>query len=61
MAGVKVVLGTDGQGVEVTSIEDEYELLELYLRHHPDLTLKPRDYFNKVVKNSQELRNLMLR
>jgi hypothetical protein len=57
--GVKVVLGTDGQGVEVTLIEDEYELLEHYLRHHPDLTSKPRDYFNEVVKNSEELRNLM--
>lgn len=31
-AGVKVALGSDGQGVEVTSIHTEYHLAEEYLK-----------------------------
>ncbi|MEA5498285.1 hypothetical protein VB834_14875 [Limnoraphis robusta Tam1] len=60
LAEVKVVLGTDGQGVEVTSIKDEYELLENYLYLHPKLSSNPTKYFDQIVNNSLELRNLML-
>ncbi|MBC2694035.1 MAG: hypothetical protein HF982_01890 [Desulfobacteraceae bacterium] len=58
-AGVKVALGSDGQGVEVTSINTEYHLAEEYLK---DLKIgkqisedKFRNYGIALINNAREM------
>jgi hypothetical protein len=58
-AGVKVALGSDGQGVEVTSIETEYHLAEEYLK---DLKIGKQitndkfwNYAIALIKNAGEM------
>ena len=58
--GVPCVLGTDGQGVEVTNIACEYDILESYLLQHSACKVKAPQFFDRIVADALRWKKMML-